>query len=260
MTTFRFHGLRRLALATAVASWLVSFGPAQAAIVDATSTRSVTADAAVGGLSSTQTKVGPATGSFGDSASAVAAPSAVAASAAGSADQTSDLGSSQISGRGSAGIALTLPVTTGSLSASADGTSSFVVTFSVDVLSSYTLAGNVDTLAIVTGGASLPTLANMVLFESISGGTTIFETLTDDEVFSLSGVLQPGDYRLTASSHVEALQPAGSSARSVSGSSSFDFTFEVTPADTVPEPSVPALLAAAAVAAAFARRRTKARV
>jgi hypothetical protein len=171
--------------------------------------------------------------SFALAVSPVGTPSAVSI-AQGIARQKSSILPGSISASGEASGALTLTASVGS-SASAEGESLLDLTFTVGVPSSYTLAGFLNTQAIVTGGASIPTLENDLLFENLDNSTVLFQSLTDDESFSLVGILSPGKYRLTASASVEAEQLSSPNFdQTVYGLSSFEFSLQLKPS-TVPD-------------------------
>jgi hypothetical protein len=127
----------------------------------------------------------------------------------------------------------------------------------VDVLSSYTLAGSIDTQAIVTGGAGLPSLSNEVILEDVDNALILFESLTDDELFSISGLLNPGNYRLRASAGIVANQSSSLTAsRTVEGTSSFDLDLQLTPRG-VPEPGTAVLVLGALTGLVLRSRRKR---
>jgi len=159
----------------------------------------------------------------------------------GVARQDSSLGAASVSASGEASAALTLTAG-GNGSASADAASLFEFLFFVDSASSFLLTGSLDTQAIVTGGAAIPLLLNDLLFEDVDNSVVLFQALTNDESFSVNGLLQPGSYRLSASARIAADQASSLvAARTVSGLSSYEFVLDVVPVP-VPEPAVPALL------------------
>jgi hypothetical protein len=251
-------GIRCIRRALAGAAAVALAAPASGAIVPGTSTRliQVSADIGSGTLTDSASPAGP--GLFDAvkqvEASQIDPPQKLAR---GTARQTSEFDATVISASGEAQTTLALDATTlAPNQVAATARSSFVLEFALDVLSIYTLIGTVDNSAVVQGGASLPTLANGVLFEALDTSTTLFETLTDDEAFSLSGTLGPGSYRITAFADSQALQMSGALFRSVTGNNTFNLVFEATPVGVpVSEPAVPSLLVAAALAAALSRRR-----
>lgn len=149
--------------------------------------------------------------------------------------QVSGIADFGIAGSGEASVSLTLLPGPGA-SAEASGQSLFDVVFTITKLSNFILSGSLDTQAIVTGGATIPALSNDFLFEDVDNSLTLFDSLTQDEAFSLSGVLAPGTYRLYAVAEVDATQAASlTTARTVSGISSFDFDFRIATV-LIPEP------------------------
>lgn len=152
----------------------------------------------------------------------------------GVAKQDSTLGPITISAKGEASVSISL--TPGQIpggSAGASSSSVFDVTFSIDVPSLFWLSGTLDTQSIVTGGAGLPTLSNDVILWDLDGAVKLFDSLTADEAFVLSGTLNPGLYRLYAVASAEGTQASiASTSRSVVGISSFDLDLLVT---NVPE-------------------------
>lgn len=163
----------------------------------------------------------------------------------GRANQTSNIGSNAVSAQGEASLSITVPSSGTGTSAVASGDSVFELTFMVDVLSSFELTGMVDVQAIVTGGASLPTLGNVVRLEDLDQSAILYETLTDDQAFTVNGWLNPGTtYRLRASALVDANQPSSNTTdRTVSGLSSFEVDLQLVP-QGVPEPATLWLVAA----------------
>jgi hypothetical protein len=154
--------------------------------------------------------------------------------AQGVARQHSSLLPGSVSASGEASTSLALLTFTGG-SASSDGDSLFDLVFTLGALSSFTFAGSVDTQAIVTGGASIPLFANDIIFTDVDNATVLFQTLTQDESFNLAGILSPGTYRLTAAAGIEAEQLSNpNSARTVAGTSSFEFNLRLRPS-TVPD-------------------------
>ncbi len=178
----------------------------------------------------------------------------------GNASQKSSIGLNGFSALGSVGVNLTLLANrTGS--ASAEGLSYFQYEFTVTSAKTFSLWGTVDSESIVSGGASVPDIANELVFEDVSNNLVLFSTLTDDEAFSVSGVLAPWTYRVTASSEITGSQvPSATLSRTVSGAGSFDFRFR---AQNVPEPatgSAVMLLGALGGLSWVARRRRAATV
>ena len=172
---------------------------------------------------------------------AVTAAEGQVAVAQGVGQQDSTLGGSSIAAKGEASVAMSFTAGANG-SASADAASLFEFLFTVSSVSNFLLAGNVDTVAIVTGGAAIPLLLNDVTFEDVDASVVLFQTLTNDQAFSISGLLQPGSYRISASAQVagDGASAAGT-ARTISAVSSYEFTLDVTGVP-VPEPAAPALL------------------
>jgi len=152
----------------------------------------------------------------------------------GTAKQDSKIGPIVISAKGEASVQLTLiPGSISGGSSRAEAESGFDVTFSVDVPSLYFLTGLLDTQAITVGGAAVPNLNNDLSFWDLDGSTLLFRSLTDDESFSVSGLLEPGHYRILANAGVSANQASAiNQTRSVTGLSSFELRLLVT---NVPE-------------------------
>lgn len=168
-----------------------------------------------------------------------------------SAQQNSVIGTSTISASGEAAASITLtPSATGSGSGS--GTSFFDLFFELTSAADFQLTGQLDTQAIVTGGALLPQLSNSLSLEDFSNSTLLFENLTADEAFAVSGSLQPGIYRLFAEARVVASQESSvSGARTVNGISSFEFDFTISDSSQVPDSGHGLLLVAALVLSGF---------
>jgi hypothetical protein len=172
---------------------------------------------------------------------AVKAAEGQVAVAQGVGQQDSTLGTSSIAANGEASVAMSFTAGANG-SATADAASLFEFLFTVSSVSNFLLAGNVDTVAIVTGGAAIPLLLNDVTFEDVDASVVLFQTLTNDEAFSISGLLQPGSYRISASAQVAGDgASAAVTARTISAVSSYEFTLDVTGVP-VPEPAAPALL------------------
>lgn len=163
------------------------------------------------------------------------AASGQTASATGTASQVSSLGSNSVTSSGSARAQLGLtPGTNGSAEASASSVFEFV--FDIAATSDFALTGTLDTQALLAGGADLPTIVNDLLFENLTTATTLFQALSDDEAFAVSGLLLPGTYRLTASASVNGTQTSTfTSGRSVDAKSTYAFTLDVVTV-AVPEP------------------------
>jgi hypothetical protein len=189
---------------------------------------------------------------------AVAISGANIAIAQGVANQSSSIGANAVAAEGEASLALTLPSSGAGSSAAAGGDTFFELLFMVDVVSSFVLSGSVDTQAIVTGGAGLPALVNTVILEDVSNASVLFAALTDDEAFSVSGLLNPGiSYRLRASAGFDANQQSSNAQdRTVSGISSFALDLQLTPetVNDVPEPGALFLLLGGLAMLTLARR------
>jgi hypothetical protein len=183
---------------------------------------------------------------------AVTAAEGQVAIAQGVSQQDSTLGASSIAAEGEVSVAMTLTAGANG-SASADAASLFEFLFTVSSVSNFLLAGNVNTSAIVTGGAAIPLLLNDVTFEDVDDSVVLFQTLTNDEAFSISGLLQPGSYRISASAQVAGDgASADSNARTINAVSSYGFTLDLTDVQ-VPEPAAPALLLLGLAGIAFTR-------
>lgn len=164
----------------------------------------------------------------------------------GTAIQNSNHGANFVAASGEASVTMTL-LSTISGSALAEGASLFEFEFTISSLSTFALDGAVDTQSIVTGGASVPILATDLVFEDVSNGIILFEALTNDESFSLGGMLNPGTYQFIASATVDASEVSSVNAtRTVAGSSSFEFLLGIS---TVPIPESTTLLGALGVGA-----------
>lgn len=179
-------------------------------------------------------------------------------SSAASGSQDSSIGPSQIEATGEASVNANLtPGTVQNFGqAGFNGRSFFDLSFELTEASSYSLTGSVNVQAIVSGGANIPgNLGNSVLFENLDTSTVLFEALTDDEVFSISGLLSPGNYRLRANAAVSGTQDSSESAtRALLAGSSFDLTLTVR-AEPVPEPATLMLVLTALALLAASRRR-----
>lgn len=241
--------------------------PAEAlSIVPISQTRELaTTSTAVAGTSDSDTdaKAAPGFGPFAESStsfsSATSAASGAVAAAQGDASQDSSIGPAQISARGEAGAGLTViwaPAT-----ALAQASSLFDVTFSLAADSDFSLSGTLDTLAIMTGGAPVPSLVNQLYLREV-GGAFLFQSLTSDEAFSVSGLLEASKtYRIYAEATVNgAVAGDDSLTRTATGLSSFEFDLLVTPRSGTPVPDGDAgvgLLGVGALVAlvGFTRRR-----
>ncbi|MBL9139885.1 MAG: hypothetical protein JNK85_28700 [Verrucomicrobiales bacterium] len=158
--------------------------------------------------------------------------------------QVSGIADFGIAGQGEASVSLTLVPGAG-ISGEASGQSLFDVVFTITKLSNFTLTGSLDTQSITTGGAALPTLSNSFLFEDVDNSLTLFQALTDDEAFGISGTLPPGTYRISAGADADASQAASLTlSRTVNGISAFDFDFRIA---TVQIPEAGTMGAAAAI-------------
>jgi hypothetical protein len=253
-------------LSLALGTVILTTGTANAAIIPVSQARSVNAaaSAVIGSTSDTDSDsaTAPGFGSFSDqaTASALVAPAtaALVASGDGNATQASDHGSTFVNASGGANGSLTLSANSGS--ASATGNSLFELVFTLDGPATYSLTGDVDTLAIVTGGAAIPTLSNNVSLEDVVSSTILFQTLTEDEAFTLSGSLPVGTYRLVASANASANQQGSASvARTVFGESTFSFQFTVADQNgtPLPEPSGLFLFALAFLSLLAMRRQAR---
>lgn len=152
----------------------------------------------------------------------------------GTAKQDSKIGPIIISAKGEASVQLNLiPGNILGGASRAEAESLFDVTFSIDVRSHFSLTGLLDTQGITAGGATVPNLDNDFSFWDLDASTLLFNAASTDESIALSGVLEPGQYRLLANAVVSAAEVSvlGPS-RSVSGLSSFDLRLIVT---NVPE-------------------------
>jgi|GEM_PF-2071370 len=157
---------------------------------------------------------------------AVAVGGGQVAIAQGVASQISSLNLKSVLAQGTTSVGLTLTPPTGG-AATASANSVFQYEFTLTVPSNYWLTGLVDTVAVVTGGAALPIFSNNVLFEDLGQASILFDSATFDEAFSLSGVLDPGTYRLSASASVMGSQLSdATTSRTVTGISSFEFDFK----------------------------------
>jgi len=150
--------------------------------------------------------------------------------------QYSEVGTHSISASGNAHVspfASTSSITSGV----AYGASSSIldIVFLVNFACAFSLDGFVDTQAIVSGGASFLSVLSSFSLLDVDNGSSLFQTLTTDESFAISGRLQPGKYRLLASSAAASEVAAGAndatapSTKTVDATSSFDFTFNLTP-------------------------------
>lgn len=199
----------------------------------------------------------PDFGHFKESAdsSALTTLGALFVAAFGTAEQNSRLTPNRVvaSGEATAGVVLSA-VPRGSGKSKSE--SLFQYEFTVATPSTYSLFGSVDSDSVVSGGALIPSLETAVIFEDVGLGLVLFETLTFDETFSISGTLLPGTYRISAEAWVDVSQASSTSQfRSVNGSSSFDLDFK---ARNVPEARTQAaclLLGALGSASIWRRRR-----
>lgn len=243
MHPIRSHRFAIAAVWVVLAVSLSSHRAHAAPIVAVSQTRTVTASASASipgqSDSDSATAAAPDFGAFNGSI----APGAIAQSAAsgqtagstGAATQTSSLGSGSVSADGT--VQAKLGLTAGAnASAAADASSVFEFVFDITAASTYTLTGSLNTQAILSGGADLPSLLNDFAFENITTSTTLFQALTNDEAFSLSGLLNPGRYRLSASATADASQASIlANARNVDATSSYSFILDVG-SSQVPEP------------------------
>jgi hypothetical protein len=200
-------------------------------------------------------------GPFNAAVDAIAGPEigSVSAITQSVAQQDSAIGAASIAAAGAADVWVNLSAPSANTlnQVDSEARSYFDLSFTVDTASSYSLVGVVDTAAVITGGGPIPALANTVQFLDLDGSSTLFETLTYDEVFSIAGTLQPGTYGILASSSVlaEVFGQLGSTI-TVDGHSSFAFQLELTPSP-VPEagPGVASVAALLGACSWAARRR-----
>lgn len=221
-----------LGLAASAASLSAQVAPlSQARSVDAGSAAEVRGDSDAQTDGATAPDFGPFNAAVSPLSVAVAGSDV--AIGQGSAGQQSTLGPNVVSVSGGANVSLTI-LPAGGASASGRGESLFDFEFSLAEQHHFSLLGSVDTLAILTGGASVPALANSVRLLDVDNALVLFETLTDDENFSVAGLLDAGRYRLLASASAEGTEVAGQGSRTVNALSAFDFSLTVQP---VPEPA-----------------------
>ena len=164
--------------------------------------------------------------------SALTTLGALFVAAYGSADQNSRLTPNRVvaNGEATAGVVLSA-VARGSGKSKSE--SLFQYEFTVATPSTYSLFGSVDSESVGSGGALVPLIETGVIFEDVGLGLVLFETLTFDETFSISGTLQPGTYRISAEAWVDLNQPSSvSQFRSANGLGSFELEFT---ARNVPE-------------------------
>jgi hypothetical protein len=167
------------------------------------------------------------------------------------------IGAGLLAASGSTSLSLDLPAgAPGGSSARASGSLTARWTFDVLVDSLFTLAGRLDTVAATSGNVPLPTVGNVLLLVRLDVPELLFDALTDDEVFSVGGVLPAGSYRLSAEAGVSA---SNRFAGSATAQSLYEFRLELTPLQPVGEPPAVALvlLAGAVLGAAGARRRAR---
>lgn len=251
-----------LAFAFTLAAHCVQAAPilavSQARSVAATVSASVPGNSDNDADAATAPDFSPFNGSIAPSASALLATSGQSAGATGTATQVSTLGTGAVSAAST--VQAQLGLTAGANgAAAANPTSVFEFVFDIIETSNYALTGSVDTQAVLIGGADLPTALNDLLFENITTSTTLFQALTNDEAFSLSGILNPGRYRLSASASVDASQVSNAAnAMSVNATSAYSFTLDVT-TSPVPEPASLALVLMALALMGMASVRTGAR-
>lgn len=233
-----------IGLLVAVTATLTSLGVHAAPIVAVSQARSVSAtvSASIPGStdndsdSSAAPDFGPFNGSVSPNALAQSATSGRLAVGDGLASQVSSFSSSTVSADGKAQAKLGL--SSGENGAAAASHSSiFEFVFDLIEASIVTLTGTVDTVAVTSGGAGIPSMTNEFLFENVTTSTTLLKTLSDDEAFSLSGLLDPGRYRLSAFATVDASESSiVANARSVDATSSYSFNLSAT-TNAVPEPA-----------------------
>ncbi|MBN9691716.1 MAG: hypothetical protein J0M24_15865 [Verrucomicrobia bacterium] len=199
----------------------------------------------------------PDFGHFNETAdsSALTTLGALFVAAFGTAEQNSRLTPNRVvaTGEATAGVLL---------SAVARGTgkskseSLFQYEFTVATPSTYSLLGSVDSESVVSGGALIPSLETAVVFEDVGLGVVLFETLTFDETFSISGTLLPGTYRISAEAWVDVSQASSASQfRSVNGSSSFELDFKARNVPEAPTQAACLVLGALGGASVWRRRR-----
>lgn len=116
-------------------------------------------------------------------------------------------------------------------------------TFDVLVDSLFTLDGLVDTETVQTGIVNALQATNVIQLLRLDVPTLLFSTLSDDEAFSVSGVLPAGSYRLMTEAKVNARTRFAGSAQA---DSRYEFSLQLTPL-AVPEPAGTGLVALALV-------------
>lgn len=155
------------------------------------------------------------------------------------------IGSSVLTASAHSSLSLSRPaaVSDGS-STDASGAATGRWTFDVLVDSLFTLDGLVDTETVQTGIVNLLQATNVIQLLRLDVPTVVlFSTLSDDEAFSVSGVLPAGTYRLMTEAKVDARTRFAGSAQA---DSRYEFSLQLTPL-AVPEPAGTGLVALALV-------------
>ncbi len=218
-------------LTAASVSLLLGAFPAGAALTPVSQDRSVgsTSSAAIQTttVSDSESSAAPDFGHFNETVdtSALTTLGALFVAAFGSAEQNSRLTPNRVvaSGEVTAGAVLS-PVARSSGKSKSE--SLFQYEFTVANPSTYSFLGSVDSEWVLSGGALTPLIETGVVFEDVGLGVVLFETLTFDETFSISGTLLPGTYRISAEAFVDVNQASSASQlRTVNGLGSFDFDF-----------------------------------
>lgn len=154
--------------------------------------------------------------------------------AQGRAEADVTIGSNLLAANGWASMSLDRPANVPDFS-SADASASVTARWTFDVLvdSLFTLVGLLDTTTTSTGIVQLMTANNIMQLVRLDAPALLFSALTDDEAFSVNGVLPAGRYRLSAESKVNGLTRFAGSA---SAEARYEFSLQLAPL-TVPEPT-----------------------